>query len=642
MHMRRKGYVLALAFILLAIGAFSQAGIVEAEKRRAEAILQQGTLSGASANFRVRHYRFEWEVDPGVRYLRGIVTATIVLKSQASTVTFDFTDVLTVDSVLYHGQKAVITRPGNQTLQINFPASLPADAVDSLQIFYQGVPAAAGFGTFSISSHQGVPVMWTLSEPYGSKDWWPCRNGLEDKADSMDAIITTPQPYFASSNGLLQNESVANGKRTVWWKHRHPIASYLVAIAATNYEIRKDTIQLADRTLTLEHYTYPEWRPVWESSINDTRYIMRLFTQWVGPYPFSNEKYAHTQVSFGGGMEHQTNSFMGSADKELIAHELAHQWFGDKITCGSWQDIWLNEGFATFFTREYVSTIESPAQLLTRYREDIDRLITQPNGSVFVKDTSNPNRIFDYRLSYLKGMWVLRMLQWKLGNEVFIRGVKQYADDPRLRYGYARTADLKQHMEQVSGQTLTEFFADWVYGEGYPKYDLKWMPLGTNRVQLTLSQTTSDPSVNFFEMPVPIRFRNGNKDTMIVINHQRNGQTQTMDLGFVADQAVIDPELRIISANNVVQRTDLAFGANTMKVYPNPVGARFTILLANYTDRSAQVTIHNALGQQLYARDVQMPSGNELLAIPSDAWASGVYFVRVKTAGTNMVQRIVK
>lgn len=640
--MRRKGYVLALAFMVLACHAFSQAGIVESEKRRAEAFLQQGSLSGASANFRVRHYRFEWEVDPGVRYLRGIVSATIVLSSQAGTVTFDFTDQLMVDSVMYHGQQALITRPGNQTLQVSFPALLPAGTVDSLQIFYQGVPAAAGFGTFSISSHQGVPVMWTLSEPYGSKDWWPCRNGLEDKADSMDAIITTPQQYFASSNGLLQAQWVANGKRTVWWKHRHPIASYLIAMAATNYEIRKDTIQLPDRTLTLEHYVYPEWGPVWESSIQDTRYIMRLFTQWIGPYPFSTEKYAHTQVSFGGGMEHQTNSFMGSADKELIAHELAHQWFGDKITCGSWQDIWLNEGFATFFTREYVSTIESPAQMLTRYKEDIDRLITEPNGSVFVKDTSNPNRIFDYRLSYLKGMWVLRMLQWKLGNEVFMRALKQYADDPKLRYGYARTADLKQHMENASGQTLTEYFADWVYGEGYPKYDLKWMPLGTNRVQLTLSQTTSDPAVNFFEMPVPIRFRNSSRDTLIVINHLRNGQTQTINLGFTADQAIIDPELRIISADNKVQRTDLAFSTNTLKVYPNPVGSRFTILLANYTDRSAQVTIHNALGQQLYGRDVQMPSGNELLTIPSEAWSSGVYFVRVKTAGTNMVQRIVK
>jgi aminopeptidase N len=473
-------------------------------------------------------------------------------------------------------------------------------------------------------------------------NWWPCRNGLDEKADSVDAIITTPAAYFASFNGLLQTEVVSDNKRTVWWKHRYPIATYLVAVAATNYSIRKDTVQLSDRVLNLEHYMYPEWDFVWDFYMKDTKYIIRLMDSWIGPYPFHAEKYAHTQVSIGGGMEHQTNSFMGFVEQELIAHELAHQWFGDKITCGSWQHIWLNEGFATFYAREYFSTVETPAQMLTRYQADLDNITSKPNGSVFVKDTSNVGRIFDYRLSYLKGSWVLRMLQWKLGKENFLKAIRNYLNEPKLQYRFARTEDLVKSLETSTGKSLTEFFNDWVYGEGYPSYRLQWMPLGATRVQIALHQTTSDPSVGFYEMPVPIRFTDASHDTTVVIEHLRSGQIQNIDLGFIPAQAVIDPELKILSAKNKVERLDAAYPANTIRIFPNPVGSQFSILIAGYKDPSAQITIHNAAGQLMYTNNASLPAGNELLNIPSASWSQGVYIVRVKSASVNFVQRIVK
>jgi aminopeptidase N len=142
-------------------------------------------------------------------------------------------------------------------------------------------------------------------------------------------------------------------------------------MAVTDYEVQQDTIQLQGRVLPLQQYVYPEYSEGWQSSVADTRRIMRFYEQHIGPYPFRNERYAHTQVGFGGGMEHQTNSWMGNYDAPLIAHEMAHQWFGDKVTCGSWQHIWLNEGFATFMNNMYQESVQSKEDMLNAYRSEI-------------------------------------------------------------------------------------------------------------------------------------------------------------------------------------------------------------------------------------------------------------------------------
>lgn len=616
--------------------------IADFEQERARKAFDVKETSAASSNFTVQHYGFYWEINPSVRYIAGKVTPSFTILGTASSIRFDLADALTVDSVLYHGTTIAFSRAGNQTVDILFPSSLATGAKDSITICYRGVPPVAGFGSFSQASHAGVPIIWTLSEPYGSKDWWPCRNGLDDKADSIDAVIVTPDQYFASFNGQLMQESVSNGKRTVWWKHRYPIATYLVALAATNYEIQHDTIQLANKVLPLEQYVYPEASGVWKASVPITKYVMQLMEDRMGPYPFRSEKYAHTQVGFGGGMEHQTNSFMGNTNDGLITHELAHQWFGDKLTCGSWQDIWLNEGFAMFCMYMYYETVEPLANTLSRYRGDIGVITQQPGGSVFVADTSNPNRIFNYRLTYLKGGWALQMLKWKLGEEKFYRAVRSYLNDPAIAYGFARTSDLQRNVEKEAGIALDEFFNDWIYGEGHPQYEIRWLPLGTSRVQLKLNQTTSHPSVDFFEMPVPVQFKNSNRDTIVVIDHIRSGQTEIINLGFIPDTVIFDPLLKLVSANNKIIRDDASYSEQTIKVFPNPVGSQFSILLANFNDPSAAVTIHNAAGQLMYKNTANLPAGNELLLIPSASWSQGVYFVRVKSASTNYVQRIMK
>jgi aminopeptidase N len=640
--MWRLIFLAGIICILIQHKAEAQYRLYEKEIARYQAMTNSSVAgSNASPDFKVDHYRFEWEIDPAVRYLKGKVTASITITANTSSIRFDLSDTLRVDSVVYHSNKITHSRPGNHILEINFPASLNAGTKDSLTIYYQGAPAANGLGAFSVSNHTGVPIIWTLSEPYGSREWWPCRNGLDDKADSIDIFITTPEQHFGTTNGVQTGDIVNAGKRTTSWKHSYPIASYLVAIAATNYIVQQDTIQLNGKILPLQQYVYPEAAAAWASMVPTTRNMMRVFEQYFGPYPFRNERYAHTQVGFGGGMEHQTNSWMGSTNPSLIAHELAHQWFGDRVTCGSWQDIWLNEGFAVFLTYFYFEGVLSQQNIIDWYRSEVDYIAEEPGGSVYVKDTSSIGSIFNYRTTYVKAGWLMQMLRWKLGDDAFFKGVRNYLADPSTSYEFARTEDLKRNLEAASGQNLTEFFNDWLYGEGYPSYQLNWLPLGT-KVQYTLSQSTSHPSVNFYEMPVPVLFKNATRDTLIVINHTQNAQSEIRELGFVPDTAFIDPYVKLVSYNNNAVKSGTTADKNDVTVYPNPVGDQFNVLLRNFSADKASITIHNVAGQLIWKQELSIPTGADLITVPSSTWSRGIYILSVNSKDSKFVKRMMK
>ncbi|MFZ9660693.1 MAG: M1 family aminopeptidase [Chitinophagaceae bacterium] len=615
----------------------------KAAQRQKSYALNTQQFSNASNNYNINHYRCWWIVDPGQRFIKGRVTATFNITASTDNIIFDLSDSLKVDSIQFRNQWINFERPGFHTLKIQFGTSLSNGIKDSLIIYYQGRPPSNTTDpAFNLSTHQGTPVLWTLSEPYGSREWWPCRNGLDDKADSIDILITVPQQYFSASNGMKKNETIINGFRTSYWKHRYPIATYLIAIAVTNFQIQKDTIQLEDgKMLPLEQYVYPESYTSFYNSIPTTGRIMRLFENYFGPYPFRNEQYAHTQTGIGGGMEHQTNTFLGYPGESLSAHELGHQWFGDKVTCGSWQDIWLNEGFASLMLIMNKEAYWTKAQLLAFYKYYVEDITSLPDGSVKVTDTTSIENIFSGRLSYNKAAWLLKMLRWKLGADTFYEGVRNYLNDPLLAYSFARTSDLKMHLENASGKDLDEFFKDWFEGEGYPSYNLKWTAYG-NKIKLILDQSTSHNSVSFFEMPVPIKFKNAQRDTIVVIDHQMNGQQEILNIGFEADSAFIDPNYELISKNNTTQKLSENTAVNSILIFPNPVqGADMNVLLRNLKPGNFKFSIYNAAGQKLWEEEKFIPTINDFISIPISYLSGGVYWLRM-TGSMNATQKFIR
>lgn len=613
--------------LFISIAGLSQEHIDEIVKKESARFRLEDTriLSVSSSNYDVKYYRCHWNLDPTIRFISGSVTSHFTILNNSTEIVYDLANALTVDSVVYHGSKITFTRTGSQGLVIQFPAAISAGTLDSVSIFYRGVPPNSGFGSFNFATHAGTPVVWSLSEPYGASDWWPCKDMLKDKADSLDIIIANPLPYRSSSNGLPITEITTATQRITHWKHRYPIATYLVAFAITNYDVFNDVAQSGTRTVPLVLYSYPESTTAFMPAITTTKIAMPLFSNHFGEYPFANERYAQTQFSWGGGMEHQTNTFISSANTRLVAHELAHQWFGNKVTTASWQHLWLNEGFATYLEYIYTENI-TPAQKRSILESWTNSITSVNGGSVFIPDTLNVNRLFSGRLTYQKGGYVVHMLRWKLGDSAFFRGLRRYLDDPALRYKNATTADLQRNLEQESGQNLAEFFEDWIYGEGFPFYSATWKKKRNGKVEVTLSQTTSHASVDLYEMPVQLYFKNTTRDTTIVVNHTSSGQIFEVDPGFVPDTMVIDRDLWILAkARNVLELPSETGSA--LLIGPNPARNNFTILLPNAQPQKMLINIYNSVGQLV--QSMNLPENTSVVPVTTRHWAAGIYWIRI-------------
>lgn len=605
--------------------------LISSERRQYTTAHTATGSSVASSNFDVTYYRCYWQVQPSARFITGAVLTRFKTVGAVSSITLDLYNSLTVDSVVYHGSNATFSRGTDNSLQVNFPATLAAGATDSIRVHYHGAPPNDGY--FVSTTHSGTPVLYTQSESYGASHWWPCKDVNVDKADSVDIYVTCPQAYSSSSNGLPVEDAVdGSGQRTTHWKHRYSIAPYLVAIACTNYQLSTDNAVLPGRTIPLALYTYPENTATNQPNMATAKYCLQQFTPLLSDYPFFNERYAQTQWSIGGGMEHQTNTFLGGVSETLVAHELAHQWFGDKVTCRSWSHIWLNEGFASYMEFQY-RLLTNPAGRLSFLQNWTNTITSVANGSVYIpaSDTLDENRIFSGRLTYYKGGYLGVMLRWKLGDSVFYRGIRRYLNDPTIAYGTALTADLQRNLEAESGQSLSEFFNDWFYGQGFPSYTATWTPQAAGNVQVTLGQTQSDPSVSFFEMPVPLNFKNATRDTIVIAQHTQNGQQFTFNLGFVPDTMIIDPQLWILAKTKTVQRVSTAVPnlvpESAWSVFPNPARTLATVQLpqGNYT--GTRLRLYNEAGQLL--RDQAFPAGRTQASVNVSGLAPGSYWLEL-------------
>jgi len=633
--------------LLLLLAATAQAqkpndleSIIESEKtawRQQQAAADRGLTNFADNRSDIQYTRFHWWVDPAAHYIRGEVLTVFEPTETLSNIEFDFSAALTMDSIRYHGAACSFSRNGD-ILTVHFPSTLPALLPDSVAFYYQGAPQTSGFGSFSTGTHgpNNTPVLWTLSEPFGAKDWMPCKQALTDKMDSVDIFITHPAGYRAASNGVLVSETTQDDQTTAHWRHRYPIAAYLVAIAVTNYAEFTLPVAFGNDTFPMVNYVYPQSLSAAQTGMTDLVAQMQLFNELFGLYPFAREKYGHAQFNWGGGMEHQTMSFMGNFGFELIAHELAHQWFGDKITCGAWEDIWLNEGFATYLSGLCYERIAT--QYWQQFkRQRITQITSQPGGSLRVDDTTNVNRIFSGRLSYAKGAMVLHTLRWICGDSVFFAGVRNYLNDPALAHGYARTPDLQAHLEAASGKALDGFFADWYAGEGYPSYQITWTQDAGNTVHFSVKQTQSHPSVAYFELALPLRlFGPAGQTQDLVLHHTFEGQTFSEPVGFPVDSVAFDPDLWLISANNTVTKMlvgagDLAAADYVLRIEPNPVhGVEAHAVLVAQSAGAMRLTLQTTEGRTVFSRSEQATAGENRFALDLDGLAAGVYWLRVE------------
>jgi aminopeptidase N len=593
------------------------------------------------SRFDITSAAFHLTIDPNQKFISGRVEMSITSLAHTLTdINLQLSTQLTIDSIAQGSEKLVFNHTGMYDLSINLNDAIVLDSSTEIIIHYHGAPPSTGFGSISQSFHSGQPLLFSFSVPYGSRDWWPTKNGNTDKIDSIKMYITTLEEYRAASNGKLVSElNLGNGYKQYHWEHKYPIVPYLIAFAITNYEAYEDQCVFANGdTMQVLNYVYPE--SITSAKMGTERLLDALifFDTLLIPYPFRKEKYGHAQFSWGGGMEHQTMSFVTNFDFALLAHELAHQWFGDMATCASWKDCWLNEGFATYMEGLCQERF-NPGTWLAWKKNKIANIVSSAAGSVFIADTTNINRIFNSRLTYNKGAMILHQLRWLMGDEYFFNSLKAYLN--KVGHGFATTEMLKVTMEEESGLLLTEYFNDYYYGQGYPRYKVIWQAVTPNKLLIQLNQTPVSSNVSFFEIDVPLRCSNANNTLSenIRLSNIINNQIFEVELPFECKKIEFDPHAWLISSGNLVINDTITSTQKVLNddinIIPNP--AQDNIRIEGIDAAKFDYKIIDEYG--MICTRKQNASDNE---INIANLSQGTYFIELITKSKNATLRFVK
>lgn len=534
----------------------------------------------------VHYYDLDLQMTNTSTYLSGNVQIHAKALVNLDSALIELFESLLVSEIKVNGTIVTYNRVSNK---IRVPVNANAQEYFVIDVAYSGNPPTAqtnplgGSGlTAGSSPSWGNKVVWSLSEPFSAYEWFAVKQSLTDKADSCAVAITVPDTCKAGSNGVLEQVvPLGNGWTRYQWKHRHPIDYYLISVAVAKYVEYNlyANPQGSTSPVLIQNYIYdnPGTLPNFIDEINETADFMELFATQFGPYPFADEKYGHCMAPIGGGMEHQTMTTQGFFEKTLTAHELAHQWWGNHVTCASWCDIWLNEGFASYSEYLMLAALYNGQQAnhMTQVHQSV---MNQPGGSVWVLDSLNEARIFSGRLTYDKGAGIIHTLRYIIQNDsLFFAALQDFQNT--YAHSTATGLDFKNHIANFCNLNLDAFFEQWYFGEGFPTYQVQYNQNGSD-LFLQISHTASMPTITpTFTNPISLRIlRQGQADTIIRFEINNNVELFSLyNFGILAGSIGIDPSNWVINGDGGVSLDPtLGFSdqPNTqttqLEVYPNP------------------------------------------------------------------------
>ena len=392
--------------------------------------------------------------------------------------------------------------------------------------------------------------------------------------------------FKVGSNGRLVSVTPnGNGTHTFHWHEGYPISTYLISVAITNFAEFSSWFKYSPTdSMQVLNYVLPEHLADATANLPLVVEELQIYSDLFGLYPFINEKYGHSEFGWGGGMEHQTMTSLGGFGDWLTAHELAHQWFGDMITCHSWPDIWLNEGFATFCELVYEEHKYGVGNYLGGVSSDMASA-RATTASTYISDSESVGSLFDWNRVYAKGAVVLHMLRRVLGDSLFFHSMRDYAGDPRYRFNTATTENFKAVCESTSGKSLDYFFNEWIYGVRYPHYSSGWTADSTGsgyRVTIGVSQTTGTANPSYFTMPVPFKIIASGWDTTVILFNNAQTQSFVVTVPHRPLSVQLDPENWILKDKDTLA----AFVASPLALSMGNVYL--------YDAKSDSVSVHNA------------------------------------------------
>jgi aminopeptidase N len=625
--------------------SYHQAAAMRMSMQRAPA----GPLVASPAQRRYDARTYDLDLYPNVvtHVLTGSVhmTATVV-DGPLSTLDLDLVPSMNADSVRVAGTLVATTHVGD-VLTVTLDRAYANGELVDLTIWYHGAPSGGTFGSaWSWDTRAGKPHLWTLSEAYGARSWWPCKDWPEDKADSVTVRMTVPTGMITASNGTLISSSDNGTVAVTQWKERHPITTYLVSIASYAYTVVNDWYKKTPTdSMLIRFHLYPEWVSSGAATHAKVKGMIAAFAARMGPYPFFDEKYGHANFQWGGGMEHQTCTSIGGTWESVTAHELGHQWWGDNVTCADFHHIWLNEGFATYTEALW----KEAGGGLAAYQTRINSSRYYGAGTIYVADEYDENAVFDGNLSYNKGGVVLHMLRHVMGDTLFFDALRAYGAAWGGRS--ATTEDFRDVCESVGGRDLDKFFAEWIYGEYYPQYRHGWStypdPNGGYTLSLVIGQ---EQTWQKFWMPVDVRVTTASGSQTFVAWDSLAVQSFLFHVDQVPTAVSIDPDGWILRTATpyptAVEGTAPALALSLATPWPNPTRAGAALSFALPQAGPVRVAVYDVRGARVWTHD-ETNAGAGAHQLTWDgrdsgghAVAAGLYVVRLETAVGTVARRL--
>jgi len=595
-----------------------------------------------------------------------IITANTTI-TDFSEIIIDLVDEMGIDSVFYSNNsydnyeidiENDILRE-NDRLFISIPEIIVNEGDEFIiDLFYSGAPPSGSYFNlaYEVSSHSGAAVIYTLSAPQGARYWMACKDIPKDKA-VVDFKVTCWNHQKVMANGLIQDViDEGNGKHTYFYKENYPVATYLIALAVSNYATH--TIEYSpfygssEDIMPVELYVYPELYDISIDRLSNITDMLACYEEKFGEYPFIEEKYGMAHFPWGGGMENQTCTHLGPStmNTDVVPHELAHQWLGDKVTCESFDDIWLNEGGATWAEAIWNEYLDGEAGYLQSMSGFRNGALGHPNDPLFgFSDTYN-------RFIYVRGAWTYHMLRYMLGEDKFWDAFYSYLNESQYIYSAASTSDFINYLQDHSGVNLQSFLNQWMYGSGHPEYVFSYVVENNSesssilKIQITQEQETTS-TIPIFDMPIPIMIQFSDfTDTLLVLENsnifteyefnfdKRIHNNISLEENFNYKQKILCTarEEEFNGINYELQITNYELKQN----YPNPFNPvtkiNYELRITNY--ELAEIVVYNSAGQQIWSSPITHHALRFTGSILFDGskFNSGIYYYSLVVDGKRM------
>ena len=623
------------------------------------------TCAESSHSYDVRHYRLDIQLPMNSGAMNACAKISVISRIPLlDTFSLHFAN-LVCDSVKQGDEQLFFTSNGGY-LWLTLASPLPQGESTTIAIYYHRSSSQPNLGLYFYprGGNTRHNICYSVTEPSDSRYWFPCFDEPWDKAEAGCQInITVPDSFTACANGKLDSivHDSINHTKTYFWTHHYPIAPYLICFAASRYATFKHWFRYSPTdSMVVQYFIWPEDSSAAQNSFANMIDMIQFFSQSnrYGLYPFIADKYGMVAVYpfQWGGMEHQTmttihRSWVLSGSESGISHELAHQWWGDMVTCQDWRNIWLNEGFATYSDALYYEYRHGHNSFIALMNSRAEDYFQEDQNQRFPLYNPPFSNLFAWGTIYCKGSWIQHMLRYIEGDTtenpgIFFQALRAYGDS--FRFSTANTEDYKRIHERITGLDLTDFFTEWVYQAGYPNYYVGWhcQPVTDNwQLVINISQNNGNNAPPVFHIPVQILVHLTSYDTLLTIPITTSPQNQTFTFPEPVNSIVFDPNTWLLKKVQVVNSLEelVQESSNTILVFPNPFRNRTNFLINNPATR--QIEIYDIAGIPVKSLFTNSSSpvkhfiwdGNDEKGKPL---ASGIYFAKIVTKNRTTIQKL--